>query len=804
MKFFYGLLLAGTLLLLFACNQPFPAPSEPNKAVYTLESARFFKDKLDHYRQARQQDSVLITAVQALPAFKAIDSLAWFLNAGRSIGYIKSNYLNKRVEALQNLWQVRSDIWRAPSTKAEKRELMLISMVEARINLELANLREMKAALERTEVLMKDPDLYGTDHGIAWYFYPEMANVLVRLGEFEVADQYFRESISYEKEFDETGIASYNDYGSIFLSQGNYPKALEVFEAGLGTGFVDTFTQTLLLLNKSEAQAHLQQLEAANTTNEQAGKYLRFPAHFGSRINFERCKRGYLENKAILAEQKKDWPAAIRFYHQATDSALTHELTRRELAAFQTAEANAWLQQGDYPTALAVFQKAWQQYYPSSAANPEEIPDAASLLTDKIIIEILEGKARTCAGLGHYETALGFYEKIPVVEAQIRATHTFESSSLLALRRSRHRFDDAVELAWTAWNSTHNPLFAEKAFLFTEKARGVLQARDMASNEAADFLPENEQAQERQFLRDLAEAETELAAADGNDSLTDVIMLRIRSLKKSQQGFRETATKKFPNYATAISEQEYTPMKTVAELLRPGQLLLDYYLVDSTALHVFAFDHTGNVSWRRVSGTQPMQQNTEKLITYLSQQDLTGAGKSKFIAAAAQIFETLVQPELTRPGNPVYAEKSAPIPGNALLVIPDLQLAALPFEVLLTAEADTNATWSALPYLMRQQATSYAFSISLLHAQQRLTQQRTREKRIPFAGFAPEYANAGLRLDNAGADVDYGYNLFGGQKFSGPGASEKTYREMAGKAQVLLLCMHGVSDWKTPARPRST
>ena len=134
---------------------------------------------------------------------------------------------------------------------------------------------------------------------------------------------------------------------------------------------------------------------------------------------------------------------------------------------------------------------------------------------------------------------------------------------------------------------------------------------------------------------------------------------------------------------------------------------------------------------------------------------------------------------------------------SALVIVPDLVLTALPFEVLLT-ENTTATDWSALPYIVKKHSISYAFSASLLALQKTLTEKRKGKARLPFAGFAPTYSNNADRLDSAATDVTYCAQLFNGKAYLHPDATEAQFRAISEEAQILLLSMHGNSNHVHP------
>ncbi|HAD10987.1 MAG TPA: hypothetical protein DCF33_00980, partial [Saprospirales bacterium] len=141
--------------------------------------------------------------------------------------------------------------------------------------------------------------------------------------------------------------------------------------------------------------------------------------------------------------------------------------------------------------ALTAFQQGLKCVVPSfNPKNDFDNPDVGRFAPENTIFEALDGKARALTALNELELALSCYELIPIVEAKIRATHSYESSSLLALKESRTRFQEAISIAWQLFErSNGNPQYAERAFRLTELSRGMLLLQSLM--QAQQYLPEN-------------------------------------------------------------------------------------------------------------------------------------------------------------------------------------------------------------------------------------------------------------------------------------------------------------------------
>ena len=785
-------------LLFFSCHKEKSDPVLLDREIKQLfADADTLKSKGDHFGR-------VALLKKTLPRLRQIDdSLACWLRTCRDIPTIISSELGHKADALAFIDTIYQQIsgWRAPKDSLESLNLVYLYFRDAYISLNISDLGRVKDAFDKADPVFRE-HLYGKNDDVARYFFKETANLYVRTGEFALANQYFEESKNYIKRNGEAGIANYNDYGSKYLSQEDFQTALNIFTEGFNKGNANYYNQTLLILNQAEALAKLGNTGAATAKNNEAFERLRDTAQFYP-ATLSRCQSGYLENKGIIAQMSKNWKDAARYFKQIISSDVDKNLQRREKAGYMAYVAEAYFELGHYDTALTKYHQAYLYFYPASKEKALSAPADTNLLTDRILADILEGKARCFEKLHNYDLALAMYELIPTIESQLRATHTFENSTLRSLQKSRKRLDHAVELAWKAWQETHNPVYAQKAFWFTETARGILQTQGILANDAYTALDENQKKKDKALATRLAALETELAETDDNtDGRMNDLMQEIREVKKEQKIFRAALMKGNATYASEMGDQNICALQQAPHLLLEGQTLFDFYLADSTALHVFVADRKGNISWRRTDWTTTHQEMLENLVLTIRSQEGPDTIGSLVATGAYRIFQTLLLPDMqgvsSETGNICWGN-TAPVVDSGLVIIPDMGLTGLPFEALLTAATDGNSKWGSLPYLIRKFSVGYAYSCSLLELQQKITQKHAKNPpQMPYAGFAPSYKNPALKLDSAETDVLYGLRLFGGEAYLGTGDTETQFRTISEDAQILLLSMHGVSNHNRP------
>jgi CHAT domain-containing protein len=632
------------------------------------------------------------------------------------------------------------------------------------------------------------------------FFYSEYANFLVQLGEYTQAIQLFEESEQYANTHQLTDFVAYNDYGSAYLSQHDYSRALAVFERGLSDKTQSKASYALLLLNKSEALARLKRWPEAIRYNQSAHRFITLnAAAMGDSYN--NLLIGWLENQAIMAVGQANWSAAAARWQTAIDSARQFRVAPRKLAGYLNELAQVHLQQHHADQALQLLNEAFHWLIPTfqSESEPQALPEPSLLFAEKVLIELLISKAACFEQQGETELALRCYELIPQVEALLRANHNYESSTLTALSQSRQRIEHAVELAWKGWRNDQQPHWAARAFALTEQARALLQIKGLTATEAANLLTPEQRAHDTRLRVRVNTLELQLA--EGDTTLQQQHNQALQEVKRELAQFQAQLLKDNTAYSAAMGRSALISFDSVCYQLRPGQTMLNYFWAEQQALHVFKFDQRGTVHWRRTPFDTTQMAGVRQLSRFLGEQQVDTIAFQQYRKQAFELYQLLLQPELTADSSSHWCKGSNNNDhrDTALLLVPDHALSTLSFEALLT-DKNSGHNWRDLPYLILNHSVGYAASATLLALQRQLPQQRIHIARPKFAGFAPVYSKEKDRLDSAQTDVQYAAQRLKGASFVNEQATEYNFYTEAPKYQVLLLSMHGISDHRDPKR----
>ena len=755
--------------------------------------------------ERNQPDSARAFHRNALSIYKKMNRLDWWHKSYISLAFSWADVLQQPFEAEEMLTESLNQAWREPKDTLEWEQVVRIQMYQGYIyQWYIADF--VRAAKHYEESFGSFVKHLGEHNDkIAGFIYHQLGNIYSRQGDYARAESLLRRGIEYGEKNKKPEIGKYGDLAIALLDLGKNKEALEVIKIGLNVPGADE--KTLITERLSEARAWLKLGNRKASLNSMS----KVPP-LVAKLPTEKLKAYYLAGyhgmSAVIQDSMGNANAALVNLQKAIRYEVLAQGTAfsREAGKAHCALGEYYLRQKKIPNALHEFQQALQSVLKGfKPSDDSQNPASAIFEAENTIIEALLGKARAFRSQQQLEKALECYELIPIVETKLRATHAYESSSLLALDESRHRFDEAINIAWMLYATNQNDRrFADRAFRLTEQARGMLLLQSLAQAQAKYQLPESIRQREGELNVKIAWYEHEIAAereaAQGAAGSGDPVRLarlgkELFDLKQANENFKSELRQRFPEYAALSDEIHFLTSTEVPSMLRSGQALLDFYLTDQDVF-IFSFDEKGSFSWRKAALPIHFRESVLAFVQYLQKGDEEDkVAASSFRSMANGLYELLLAPELNR---------LMPLAGS-LLIIPDDVLVFVPFEVLLRRSV-TEGNWRDLPWLLADYNTGYAYSATLLQMQQNISRKHRERKAastFAFGGFAPSYSSTGVyKLTSTELLVNNARQLLGGKTWCGAEASEANFKKIAPNCSVLLLAMHGLADAENPELSR--
>lgn len=385
----------------------------------------------------------------------------------------------------------------------------------------------------------------------------------------------------------------------------------------------------------------------------------------------------------------------------------------------------------------------------------------------------------------------------------IRTSYKTGESKQLLVKNAIPFYEDAIHLAYQAFEFYQNKDYLNLTFQFFEKNKSLLLLEGIRENRAREFagIPPSVLEKERQLKFNLNYYQEKLQVAQ---SQTDSASVKdfSRLLTENQldyQELMETLEKQYPAYHQYKYQWQPVSLNTIQQEVLSEKTALIEFFVGTDNIYAFC-SNSEQAQMYSLEKNQEFQQLTENLRNHLLNYHSSTNNFNQAITAyhrdAVALYNLLLKQPLNRLKGQV----------EELIIVPDGQLGYLPFEALMNEPDNLNS------YLIRDYSFSYTYSATLLH-------QLTKE--VPggnsarqYAGFAPDYEEGLLALldsDESQLLRDGNYQLPGAvnevEKISGimqgeawlaQEATESNFKANAGQYQILHLAMHGLLNDQDP------
>ena len=469
-----------------------------------------------------------------------------------------------------------------------------------------------------------------------------------RLGDYEGAVEAYREAIrlSEENGFEDLLARAYNNLGVLYIFLSRSERAVLVLERALqATSETDFEAQADALLSLASAHFQLAQYAEARTFTARAAEVVLDPVR--------RAKAQKM--RADIQLRDGDPAAAIPDFEQLVAMGRELEVPMLETDGyFGLGEAHERLGQPDeavaaYDQALLTLESSWGRLYTQE--------DKAGYLAQSRYL---------------YEEVLHFLTKQAVGEAT--------AGQVPPERRSE---------------------YAEKAFEVAErgKSRAFLDQMAEALAGVKEGVDPELQADLETLADRMSEYRNELTMASPDSQATRIAELKglVKESEAEYERVSRDIRERNPRFASLRYPVPIEMASVRGEVLRPGELLLQYALGDSSStLWAVTRDE---VRIHRLPVRKDIESQVE--ILRFALENPARSTIEQFMAPARSLFEMLIGPA-----------RDLLSGASEVTIVADGSLNYLPFEVLLTD--DSGGDYGSAPYLVRERPISYVQSASIL------------------------------------------------------------------------------------------
>jgi len=300
----------------------------------------------------------------------------------------------------------------------------------------------------------------------------------------------------------------------------------------------------------------------------------------------------------------------------------------------------------------------------------------------------------------HLEIALKVIESASVVIEDIRAGTTNKKDLLNLSEIASELYEDGQRVALQLHEvSLFYKEYLEKAFQYAEKSKSALLKRAVVESEAENFagIPSSILEKEKALSNELAYLNTK-AALETDVSKLNLLRDRYFQLKQEHRKFIEELEINFPKYYNLKHTDSFVDVADIQRNLSRDEVVLEYAMASKNNQIIVYLITADDFSYRRVY-------RADEVLKYLRayRNTLVYNLQEGFQPIAYSLYEKLIPFKL---GKDIHK----------LVIIPDDELATIPFEAFVKKKHENTAFYS-LDYLIKSYDVHYSYSASLYQSQ---------------------------------------------------------------------------------------
>lgn len=608
--------------------------------------------------------------------------------------------------------------------------------------------------------------------------------------DFEKAIQYQKQALAITTRLEEQA-RGLNNLGTQYIDTGEYPAALDNLHRALSLrrALYQPFDGNVFstLLNISRAHSESGRLDSASYYLEVAIK--------GLMEGGKEADRGLLQ----IAYNYKGKLLLAAGLPEAAEQAVRRALSVR--GAWRGINSSSFMLLGEallaleqYKAALEAAQEGLRWAAPGFASddpleNPpweslESVAQARGLLKLKGDILRVSGLARKDPAL--LKASLATFEQGDSLIMWMRNTYHSRLSRDRIAANANELYAGALRTLYHLYQQTGDTLYFDRALAFSEKNKALSVLENLNGLYARSFsgIPDSVVEAERQLLEEIEFYSNQVNLNRGfeSDSLIAAWEGLIFEKRSRQDSLLSHIREAYPRYFQMKHGFQLSVVGPLQkELLSEGETLLEYFR-DADSVFVFLLSATKRQFFRL-----PAYRLGDKIMALCH---AAVEREPDFYTLSFELYQALAQP--LEP----YIE------GEKLAIVPDRELANLPFEMLLSEPVDPDSLpHSRHPYLLKKYSIRYLFSANAaLQAQHNKALVLTRREILALAPSFRTNDSLGLpALPGARSEVDILEQDYRGMFLRDAGASEANFRKYCRHHGVYHIATHTQINRRLPS-----
>jgi CHAT domain-containing protein len=631
---------------------------------------------------------------------------------------------------------------------------------------------------------------------------------------YNYAIEYFEKSIRIyknlgdrkSKSYLQNLSAAYLNIGIVFFETGNYTTASEYFKksadlkikhnlSGLGMAYVNiakTYEKTGDVKNAEEFY-----LKSIQTYKKEYGE------------DYYRMAELYFDYGLFLESLGKD-KEAFEAQHKSLSICLKTYGPKHTLTSLSFKHlGDHFLNINQYDSALYYYQRSLIAVVRNF--NDTDIysnPPIDSALFDIRLLDNLKSKARALellasqqdnpkAKLRTTRESVGTIELALKLIDRIRNNYPNEESRIYLAENEKETFFFATELANALFDLTGDESDVVLMYSIAQKAKASVLRNEITQNDLfyASAIPDSLRNRHNMLSGDISAYNNlilqEMRKKDPDNKKISLWKDALFDMNREFEMAEEKINTKYPEYHELLKRTEPVTIDQIRKKLTNNEIVIDYLLSNKynegkRKLYIFTITKD-RLNFRKENLDSLFSANTVIIQQHdiASQSAASAGGQFKdYTGALYFMFENLIRPV------------EGDLKGKRLIIIPDEEIARLPFDAFLVAEPGPGQSdYEGLHYLIHDYSISYRYFSSLLAK----TAYKLSGKEMVYA-FAPDYSNKGISPENpdqlrrAGDEINAVLKLMRGQKYTGPEATVSNFMKVLKDQAIIHLAMHSSLD----------
>ena len=457
-------------------------------------------------------------------------------------------------------------------------------------------------------------------------------------------------------------------------------------------------------------------------------------------------------SRSCLALEQSD---SARYYLERAKQRITNTSSQNDVKLFTDwLQAKYYLQIGNKEAAESIIQKGIQEIYLGQGMLLDDELPPISLISDNVLlteflhlkVKLLESLITDKNAVSMLNRILRIYNYIINVEINNNRGRLMQSDKLEEQGDIAPIYQRAISVAFRLYTLTNNKTYIDEAFKLSEKYRsGILtEASGKHTAWSQANIPDSIRERDDRIRNEISYYQTQITGSnqrlefDGN--FIDQYQELLFEAKRRHEELISQLEADYPEYYDLKYSTEGLSIDETQKYLLPGQLLLTYFTEGKHTYAVYCTKYT--MGSKRLDFDpnlvgalrSSLNEGEDAYLKYYKQ----------FCRSSHELYKQLLQPIL----NDVHENI------DRITIIPDGQLAYIPFEVLLTSPGDSTLyDYKSLDYLLKKYTVNYTYSANTLKTKAFASNNDD----LKIKALAPEYHPA-KRYKVRGASTDSSVN----------------------------------------------